>query len=286
MKAPPFARVLTTLNLKGGVGKTHSTWLLSAVAQERELRTLLVDMDTQGNLTSSFLTAESAVPGVELLFDPAADGDVHELIRRTPFSHIDLIPSGPALARFDLSDQSAWERADLQFSLLDAVADLRGSYDLILFDCPPRLSLVSFAALCASDGVMIPLEAADWGAQGILQVAQAVEYVRSRYNPPLQLVGYLVSRFKRARAYQNSYLAQLRRHFGAEAFDTVIPDLAQFEKSVTDRLPITLHAPRSEESDIARRYFDEVLARTARHAGRRDRSRRPRVLDAAAAGAA
>ena len=285
MTPPPFARVLTTLNLKGGVGKTHTTWLAAAVAQERGMRTLLVDMDTQGNLTSSFLTAESAVPGVEVLFNPAVDGDVRSLIRRTPFSHIDLIPAGPALAGFDESKQDAWERADLHFSLLDAVAELRSNYDLILFDCPPRLSLVSFAALCASDGIVIPLEAADWGAQGILRVAQAVDYVRKRYNPQLQLVGYLVSRFRRARAYQNSYLAQLRRHFGAEAFDTVIPDLAQFEKSVTDRLPITLHAPRSEESDIARRYFDELLTRTAGHGGSRHRSRRPRVLDAAAAGA-
>ncbi len=88
----------------------------------------------------------------------------------------------------------------------------------------------------------IPMEAADWGAQGIVQVTEAVEHVRRRHNPDLRLLGYLVSRFKRARAYQQSYVGQLRRHFGANAFDTVVPDLAQFEKSVTDRIPITFHA--------------------------------------------
>jgi cellulose biosynthesis protein BcsQ len=81
------------------------------------------------------------------------------------------------------------------------------------------------------------------------------------YNPRLKLLGYLVSRFKRARAYQQSYLRQLRSHFGKLAFDTVIPDLARFEQSVTDRIPITLHSPRSEEAEIARAFFREVERR-------------------------
>ena len=108
-------------------------------------------------------------------------------------------------------------------SLGEGLRAIHDQYDYIVFDCPPRLSLVSFAALCASDFVVIPLEAADWGAQGIVQVTAAVDHVRDRYNPRLVLLGYLVSRFKRARAYQRSYLAKLREHFGLLAFDTVVP---------------------------------------------------------------
>src|SRR5205814_7773458 len=121
-----------------------------------------------------------------------------------------------------------------------------------VFDCPPRLSLVSFAALCASDFVAIPLEAADWGAQGVVQVTATVEYVRRHFNPRLRLLGYLVSRFKKARAYQQSYLAELRRHFGAQAFDTVVPDLASFERSVIDRTPATLRPNLRHAAGIAR----------------------------------
>jgi chromosome partitioning protein len=144
------------------------------------------------------------------------------------------------------------------------IALIEDRYDYIVFDCPPRLSLVSFAALCASHYVIIPLEAADWGAQGIVQVTAAVEHVRARYNPDLALLGYLVSRFKRARAYQRSYLAKLREHFGVLAFDTIIPDLAGYEKSVTHGIPITLHAPSSIEAGIARRLFAEVQRRIHR----------------------
>ena len=178
-----------------------------------------------------------------------------------------------------------WEKAELHLTLVDAMSAIRGDYDCIVFDCPPRLSLVSFAVLCASDDVIIPMEAADWGAQGIMQVTAAIQYVQSRYNPRLELLGYLVSRFRRARAYQQSYLKQLRSHFGDLAFDTVIPDLAQFEKSVTDRIPITLHAKRSEEAAIARAFFNDVERRcqrigSGRHPGRRA-SLQPGALAAA-----
>lgn len=271
------ASVITVLNLKGGVGKTHTTWLLASVCQERSLRLLAFDADTQGNLTSSFLLERGSQPGLEALFHPAAEYEPHALIRRTAFSHIDLVPASAALARFDLSDQQEWEKADLHLSLVDAVARLSPQYDYLVFDCPPRLSLVSFAALCASDYVIIPMEAADWGAQGIMQVTAAIRYVQQHANRQLQLLGYLVSRFKRARSYQKTYLQQLRQHFGAHAFDTVIPDLAQFEKSVTDRIPITSHASASEEAGIARQFFAEVEDRIERLGGSRAAGRRPDV---------
>lgn len=256
--------VLTVLNLKGGVGKTHTAWLVASTCHERGLRVLLIDTDAQGNLTSSFLATDGNQPGVESLLNPATDCDARSLIRRTSFPCIDIIPATPLLMRFDVSDQKQWEHGDLHLSFIDAMDALRPNYDMIVFDCPPRLSLVSFAALCASDCVVIPMEAADWGAQGIVQVTEAIRYVQRRHNSSLRLLGYLVSRFKRRRTYQQSYLNQLRTHFGDLAFDTVIPDLAQFEKSVTDRIPVTVHAPRSEAAGIARRFFDELQARIER----------------------
>jgi chromosome partitioning protein len=262
------ATIVTVLNLKGGVGKTHSVWLLAGVCQERGRKLLAVDLDPQGNLTRSLLPESASVPGVEALFDPAGDSNPESLIRATKFECIDILPAGPRLAPFDQTDQRSWEAADLQYVLCDAFSELRQRYDWIVMDCPPRLSLVSFAALCAADGVVIPLEAADWGAQGIVQVTEAVRYVQERYNQKLQLLGYLVSRYKRARAFQQTYLKKLRQHFGKMAFDTLIPDLARFEQSVTAGVPITLYSPGSIEAGIARRLFAEIQRRRGR-AGRR-----------------
>jgi chromosome partitioning protein len=284
-KSAHHGTVITVLNLKGGVGKTHAVWLLASVCQDRGQRLLAIDTDTQGNLSNSFIRERADRAGVESLLNPAAEPDMQNLIVRTAYPHVDIIPSNPSLARFDLSSQRDWEKSDLQRSFVDPIESIRSLYDFVVFDCPPRLSLVSFAALMASDFVIVPLEAADWGAQGIMQVAAAVDHVQQRFNTRLRLLGYLVSRFKRSRLYQQNYLRELRNQFGQDAFDTVIPDLAEFEKSVTDAILLTEHAPRSAEADIARRFFDEVLRRCEKLRPVGSRRGQARVPAAAGAGA-
>ena len=100
-----------------------------------------------------------------------------------------------------------------------------------------------------------------------------IRYVQRRYNPRLRLLGYLASRFRRARAVQQGYLVKLRQHFGTLAFETVVPDLARFEQSVTHGVPITLFAPSSPEADIARQLFREIERRIRRAGGQGDGSR-------------
>src|ERR1700730_3938253 len=96
--AARHARVITVLNLKGGVGKTHAVWLLASVCQERSLRVLALDTDTQGNLTNSFLSVDDRQPAIDAMFHPGSEQEIHGLIRRTAFSHIDLVPASPLLA--------------------------------------------------------------------------------------------------------------------------------------------------------------------------------------------
>jgi cellulose biosynthesis protein BcsQ len=97
---PRHATAITVINLKGGVGKTHTVWLLAGVCQERGKKLLVIDTDTQGNITTSLLApARNPVPGVAALFDPHTDIHPGNLIRPTRYSHVDLLPSNPLLAR-------------------------------------------------------------------------------------------------------------------------------------------------------------------------------------------
>ena len=257
------ASVITSLNLKGGVGKTHLCWLIASVCQERGRRCLIVDLDQQANITQSFLPDHTDPTGVERLFDPNSDAEPRDLVRQTALPHIDIIPVTGHFARMDLSQSGQWESQRLHAALADAVTELLPDYDYILLDCPPRMSMASYAALCASDFVVIPLEAADWGARGTASARAIVQRVQRHDNPRLQLLGYVVSKFKRARAFQLTYMAQIRQAFGDEVFATAISDLAQFERSVDEGIPITLHSPRSHAADIARQLFDEIESRIA-----------------------
>jgi chromosome partitioning protein len=272
--------VITVINLKGGVAKTFTVWTIAGVLEERRRRVLLIDCDAQGNLTGSCLTDIGDQPGVEAFFDPAAEPDAAMLIRKTSFAHIDIIPATTRLSRFDLPDRAQWEKSDLQRALADPLAKLRGQYDVILIDCPPRLSVVSYAALCASDFALVPLEAADYGAQGIAQVNAAIAEVRRRHNPRLELLGYLISRYKQRRAYQQTYLDRMIAHFGKKVFPEPIPDLAYYEQSVCDRTPIVFHRPRSKAADIARRLVDEIDRRIQAFPGRRQQRGRQGVPEA------
>ena len=202
---------------------------------------------------------ESITRSVEQLFDPTIDPDATSLVQHTKFEGVDLIPSSSRLEPVNITEH--WHEADLHLSLAEAIAPIRSNYDYILFDCPPSLSLVSYAALCASDFVVIPLEAAQWGALGTQHIAQAINLVQHQYNADLQLMGYLVSRYKSRRAYQQTYLATLQQRFGDLVFDTVIPDLAAFEKAVTDRTLISVHSPTSSANSIAQQLFAEVESR-------------------------
>lgn len=257
-------KIITSLNLKGGVGKTHLCWLIAGVCQERGLKCLVLDLDKQGNISTTLLGDDASRPGTEAFFNPAIDPVIADLISPSPLSKVDCIPGGFGLEQFNITSPKDWEGTGLERSLVDPLREVSKFYDYILLDCPADISLITYAALCGSEFLMVPLESAQWGALGTQHVYTACLHVQRQHNPDLKLLGYVPSRFKRGRTYQKAYLDQLREFFGDEAFDTAIPDLAPFEKSVNDRIPIVLHSPTSHAASIARQFFDEIETRTQR----------------------
>ena len=259
----PQTIVITSLNLKGGVGKTHLCWLIAGVCREQHKRCLVLDLDKQGNISTTLLGPDAAtLEGCEAFFNPSIDAQIATLIQPSSHTGIDCIPGSFRLEQYNDTSPGNWEGTGLERSLVDPINTVRKFYDFILIDCPADISLITYAALCASDFLMIPLETAQWGALGTQHVITAFEHVKSGHNPNLSLLGFVASRFKKGRKYQKQYLAELRQHFGSDAFETVIPDLAPFEQSVNDRVPIVLHSPKSHAANIARDFFREVQQRS------------------------
>lgn len=273
------ATIITSLNLKGGVGKTHACWLIAGVCQEQNRKCLVLDLDKQGNISTSLLPNFDGSGGTDAFFNPAIDPDLSTLIRKTAFSCLDVIPGSFALEHFNLTDPTQWKSSGLVLSLVDPLREASTFYDYILLDCPADISLITYAALCASDFLMVPLEAAQWGALGTQHVLKTYKHVREQYHSDLKLLGFVVNRFKRRRKYQATYLRQLQEHFGSDAFETVIPDLSTYEQAVTDRIPVNLHSPRSYASHVAREFFAEIERRAERLRTVRDDRRLGRIRE-------
>ncbi len=254
------------LNKKGGVGKTSTCHHLAGTLARQGRRILLLDADPQASLTQGFWGPEAmrAIPGessVAALFDPESEPIPAALIRPSGLEGIDLVPGSEALTPYNHPDTARW--APHQGGMRDFLAEVRDGYDLALIDCPPNLHLCSWAALVAADAVVVPLQAEDYGAQGIASVQQAVAAVRSHANPSLHLLGYLITMFDKRLGIHTMYEATLRQLYGAEVFTNPFPLAKDYKEAVAARLPIGHYKPRSAAAKATAAVAVELLERCA-----------------------
>ena len=266
-----MARIVAFVNRKGGVGKTSTVHHLAGPLSKRGLRTLLVDADPQASLTQGLLGPE-ALRGLDprrtiaALFDAAGGAATADLVRPAGLPGVDLLAGSERM--FDYNWPRPWEAGPLQFALRDALAELEGAYDLVLVDCPPHVQLVAWAALVAAHGVVVPLQAEDYGAQGLVAILETVEQVRAAANPGLALVGFLVTMFNKALSVHVTYETNLRALYGDDVFRAAVPLAKDFKEAVTLRKAVSAYKPRSAAAKAVDVLADELLERLEARLGR------------------
>ena len=194
-------RTIAFLNKKGGVGKTSTVHHLAGTLARRGLRCLLVDADPQASLTQGLLgpeVAEELDPRetIAAIFDESGAIPARSLVRPTAFNGLSLLPGSEAAEQYN--DPNPWGSGMRQFVLRDAIAEASDGFDLVLIDCPPHIQLWAWSALVAAQGVVVPLQAEDYGAQGMKAIRRSIARVRADANASLVLVGYLVTMWNKA----------------------------------------------------------------------------------------
>lgn len=265
---------VTLLNKKGGVGKTSTCHHLSGALAQLGRRVLLVDADPQASLTQGLLGPDVArdLPLVETLatiFDDAGGPPASELIRPTEIPGVSILPGSEALE--DLNVTRPATTGLLQYALRDALADVGERFDLVMIDCPPNVQLCSWAALVAADGVVVPLQAEDYGAQGLVAIRRSIRQVQAEANPTLVLIGYLITMFNKSLGVHTTYEADLRQVYGADVFSTVVPLAKDFKEAVILRKPVGHYKPRSASAKTVVALADELLTRLADRVGNESR---------------
>lgn len=275
-----MATIITAINQKGGVGKTSFAHHLSGVLSDKgRRRVLLVDNDPQASLTQGLWGPEAmrAIPAaasVAALYDPAADPIPEALIRPTGLDGIALVPGSGHVTEFNQLRPHEWGPS--LYGMRSFLGEAAADFDLVIVDCPPNLHLCSWAALTASDAVVVPLQPEDYGAQGIVAIQEAIAAVRQATNPGLRLAGYLLTMYDKRLAIHLAYESRLRSLYGAEVFEHPVPLAKDFKEAVASRLPISHYKPRSAAAKAAQGVADELLARleALRQDGPGDEARR------------
>lgn len=243
-------------NNKGGVGKTTICFCLAGALAEMGKRVLLVDMDQQGSLSSSFLPSTHDLPVV--ITDALLNRQISlkDAIVRTPFENIDIVPANLSLSKIEselLSDR------DSHYYLADKLKEVESDYDLILVDAPPNLGLATWSIFTASDGVIIPMEAQDYSVKGTGYVHGVIEKVRRRANPQLSILGYLINRYDGRRRIEQDFRTIIEKHLGQKVFKQALKDSVKYVEAVTMGKPITFLAPKSEQAEAFRELGKEVI---------------------------
>ena len=247
-------RVYAFANQKGGVGKTTTAVNLAACLAEAGERALVVDLDPQANATSGLGMRANGTSSYDLL-----DGvPLAELATATSFPNLFLVPSKPELAgaAVELS-----QRADGERFLMEALADVEG-FDFVLLDCPPSLGPLTVNALAASDRVIVPVQAEYYALEGLAQLMQSINLIKVRLNPRLAVAGVLITMSDGRTNLAADVEREVRRHFGALVFDTVVPRSVRIAEAPSHGLPVTHYDRRSRGAEAYWKVAMELVERS------------------------
>jgi len=250
--------IIAITNQKGGVGKTTTAINLSAALASKGLRTLLVDLDPQGNSTMSFLDIHAVGQSI---YDALTEADVHlpnivQPVEKVP--NLDVAPANISLAKIEAK---LIGEIDSHYRLKDELDGVHEQYDYVVIDTPPTLGIITVNALVAATHVMIPIQASYFALEGTDDLLETVDKIKARANPQLQILGALITLFDKRTLLSKDIHEQIERVFGDKVFETVISKSVRLEESPAYRESIFTFAPRSSGAFEYYRLSEEVVAR-------------------------
>ncbi len=250
-----MAKTIAIVNQKGGVGKTTTAVNLTAALGSKGYKTLLIDIDPQGNSTSGFginkreLNASSY--NVLIGGCPARDAIVE-----TEFKNVWVMPSSMDLAGAELELVDIEKR---ESKLKNAIAPVKDGFDFILLDCPPSLGLITLNGLCASDSLLVPIQCEFFALEGLAQLISTVRTVKRLYNPYIEIEGVLLTMYDGRLNLTQQVVDEVKKCFPKKVYSTFIPRNVRLSEAPSYGQPVMYYDRSSKGSAAYSALADEFL---------------------------
>ena len=253
------SRIVALANQKGGVGKTTTAINLATALAATGRRVLLIDLDPQGNASTGLGVERQAraLTSYELILGEA---ELEQTVVATDIPRLSIVSASQDLAGAELE---LAHRERREFLLSRAIRSRLRDYDEALIDCPPSLNLLTINALVAADSVLVPLQCEFYALEGLTQLMRTIERVQRALNPRLELNGVVLTMYDQRNNLCDLVAADVRRHFGAKVFETMIPRNVRVAEAPSHCKPVRIYDHGCAGSQAYIRLAGEILRRGA-----------------------
>ncbi len=250
-----MGKSIVFVNQKGGVGKTTSAINIGAYLALAGKKVLLVDFDSQGNMSSGVGVSNSKPTIYELLAEQVQPKDA---VKKTPVENLYAISASLDLSgvAIELADQE-----DREFYLKNALAPLKDEYDYILIDCPPSLGILTLNGLAAADSVLVPMQCEYFALEGITLLLQTIQKVQKGINPDLKIGGIFFTMYDARTRLAQDVVMQVKSYFKDVVFNTIIPRNVRLSEAPSHGLPICNYDPDCVGARSYEKLAEEVIRR-------------------------